>query len=58
MSPLGFTLPALLHLKAGLATTRIQQVIDIGIIILSIFFTVFTTEEVFRTWNQVVVYEC
>ena len=56
--PMAFTLPALFHLKLGLAKTRTQKILDVGMVIFSILITIFTTEEVFRTWAQVEVMNC
>ena len=56
--PMAFTLPALFHLKLGLAKTKCQKFKDVGMLVISIIFTAFTTEEVFRTWNEVVIYDC
>ena len=56
--PMAFTLPALFHLKLGLAKTRTQVFLDVAMVIFSILITLFTTEEVFRTWNQEIVMNC
>ena len=56
--PMAFTLPALFHLKLGLAKTRTQKFLDVAMVIFSILITIFTTEEVFRTWTQVEVMSC
>ena len=56
--PMAFTLPALFHLKLGLAKTRTQKILDVAMVIFSILITIFTTEEVFRTWTQVEVMNC
>ena len=50
--PLGFTLPALFHLKLGLAKTNYEKIRDISLVTFSFIATCFTTEEVIRTWNQ------
>ena len=56
--PMVFTLPALFHLKLGLAKTSSQKFKDVGMIVISIIATAFTAEEVFRTWNLTVIYDC
>ena len=56
--PMAFTLPALFHLKLGLAKTKTMICLDISMVIFSILITIFTTEEVFRTWNQITVVKC
>ena len=49
--PLAFTLPALFHLRLKLEKSNCQKIINIGMIVISIFFMIFTAEEGIRTWD-------
>ena len=49
--PLAFTLPALFHLKLGLAKTKKQKILDKTLIVFSVAITLFTTEELIRNWG-------
>ena len=57
-TPIAFTLPALFHLKLGLESSKLQRIINQSLVFLSFLILVFTLEEVFRTWNLKVSYEC
>ena len=56
--PMAFTLPVLFHLKLGLANSRWKLIKDYVMLVFSIFATIFTTEEIFRTWNEEKVFTC
>ena len=49
-TPIAFTLPALFHLKLGLARSAFQSKFNIFVVILSFIIFCFTLEEVLRTW--------
>ena len=51
--PMALIFPALFHLKLGLAKTQWELTKDYAMLGLSVAATIFTTEEVFRTWNKV-----
>ena len=57
-TPIAFTLPALFHLKLGLESSKLQRIINQSLVFLSFLILVFTLEEVLRTWNLKVSYEC